>query len=146
MILKEINRKDSKSKMQISQGGITRPRLPGLVKHDDSDTAQRGSQVHALIKYVARQVSSILTSLDAFTLHRFLLLWCNYIIAIVPALQLSTYILFSNQLTRCWSHCSAEKLWQPWIRTCLTKWLRTENKFLRDNFNKACWGFENNCW
>ena len=42
-------------------------RLSGLVKHDDSDTAQRGSQVHALIKYAARQVSSILTSLDAFT-------------------------------------------------------------------------------
>ena len=41
--------------------------MSGLVKHDDSDTAQRSSYVHALIKYAARQVSSILTSLDAFT-------------------------------------------------------------------------------
>ena len=47
--------------------------MSGLVKHDDSDTAQRSSQVHALIKYAARQVSSILTSLDAFT--RLLFIW-----------------------------------------------------------------------
>ena len=45
--------------------------MSGLVKHDDSDTAQRSSQVHALIKYAARQVSSILTTLDAFALYFF---------------------------------------------------------------------------
>ena len=61
--------------------------MSGLGKHDDLDTAQRGSQMHASIKYAVRQVSSILTSLDAFTLDFFyfgaitqlqLYRYCNY--------------------------------------------------------------------
>ena len=67
-----IDKSDLNNEHKISiccNGGWLR--LSGLVKHDDSDTAQRSSQVHALIKYAARQVSSILTSLDAFTLDFF---------------------------------------------------------------------------
>ena len=48
-------------------GGL--PRLPELVKHDDSDTTQRSYQVRAL-GCVIRQVSRILTSLEAFILFK----------------------------------------------------------------------------
>ena len=121
-------------------------RLSGLVKHDDSDTAQRGSQVHALIKYAARQVSSILTSLDAFTLDFFyfgaitqlqLHRHCNY--RLIACSQIS----WQGDRVIVLQESNGNHGFIPVLQNgCLQKRTLWRDTLIRLN----CWGLENNCW